>query len=273
MYRSLLVHLDGSERCALRADVARQLASRFGAHLAGLAPSGRMPVSLSLAATPALADALDALRADAQRWADDFVAGCHAAGLMSVEAVTDAENPAVSLVAHAHCSDLLIVGQGESPEARAVVEQVVLLCARPTLVLPWAGPLPTVGERVLIAWNDSPEAARAIADAMPLLCQAREVTVMRCEPPGATLDDFGDAMRGQLEALRRWLMWHGVDAQVRLEAATVDAGNTLLSRAADLGADLLVMGAWGRPRWTERLLGGATRTLLDSMTLPVLMSH
>ena len=64
-----------------------------------------------------------------------------------------------------------------------------------------------------------------------------------------------------------------MDAQVRLEATDIDVGNALLSHAADLSADLLVMGAYGRPRWTERVLGGATRTLLASMTLPVLMSH
>ncbi|MCE4537842.1 universal stress protein [Pelomonas sp. P7] len=273
MYRSLLVHLDDGEHGAAHAEVARQLARRFGAHLVGLAPVGRMPVSMSFAATAALADAMDAVRARAQRRADDFVADCHAAGLTSVEALADDEDAVVSLVEHAHCSDLLIIGQGELPDASIAVEQVVLMSARPTLVLPWAGRVQTLGERVLVAWNGSPEAARAVADAMPLLCQAREVTVMRCEPPGTDLDDLGGLMRERMEALRRWLMWHGVDAQVRLEASTVDAGNELLSRAADLGADLLVMGAWGRPRWTERVLGGATRTLLRSMTLPVLMSH
>jgi nucleotide-binding universal stress UspA family protein len=273
MYRSLLVHLDDGERCADRAEFARRLARRCGAHLAGLAPVGRMPASLSFAATVALAEAIESLRAAGQRRVDDFVADGHKAGLTSVEGVADVEDPVVSLVDRAHCSDLVILGQAEQPAARAVVEQVVLLCARPTLVLPWAGRYDSVGERVLVAWNDSPEAARAIADAMPLLCQAREVTVMRCEPPGAAFDDGADVMRAKLEALRRWLMWHGVEAQVRLEASVVDPGNELLSRAADLGADLLVMGAWGRPRWTERMLGGATRTLLASMTLPVLMSH
>ena len=273
MYRSLLVHLDESERCAAVADVAMRLARRFSAHLVGLATAGRMPVSISFAASAALVDALDATRAEAMRRANDFAAACHAAGLPSVEGAVDVEDAVPSIIDHAHCSDLVILGQGAAREHRAVVEQVVLQCARPTLVLPYVGPLDTLGERVLVAWNDSPEAARALADAMPLLCQAREVTVMRCEAPGATLEDLGSAMRAKLESLRRWLAWHGVDADVRLEASTMDAGNALLSRAAGLGADLLVMGAWGRARWTERMLGGATRTLLDTMTLPVLMSH
>jgi len=277
MYRSLLVHLDDSDRCVARVEAAMGLARRFEAHLVGLAPAGRMPASLSFAATVAVAEALESLRATARQRVDDFIAGCHAAGLTSVEGVADAENPVPSLVDHAHCSDLVILGQGEAAESRAVVELVVLQCARPVLVLPYAQ-VParmagSLGERVLVAWNDSSEAARAIADAMPLLRGAREVTVMRCEAPGAALEDLGGAMRVKLEALRHWLGRHGVDAQVRLEASLVDAGNELLSRAADLGADLLVMGAWGRPRWSERMLGGATRTLLASMTLPVLMSH
>jgi nucleotide-binding universal stress UspA family protein len=277
MYRSLLVHLDDGDRCAARVEVAKALARRFDAHLVGLAPAGRMPASLSFAATVAVGEALEALRAAARRRVDGFVAACEAAGLTSVEGAADAENPVPSIVDHAHCSDLVILGQGETAESRGVVELVVLQCARPVLVLPYAQRparvSDTLGERVLVAWNDSSECARAVADAMPLLCEAREVTVMRCEAPGAALEDLGGAMRDKLEALRRWLGWHGVDAQVRLEASIVDAGNELLSRAADLGADLLVMGAWGRPRWSERMLGGATRTLLASMTLPVLMSH
>lgn len=273
MYRSLLVHLDDSDRCAVQAEVAMQLARRFGAHVVGLAPTGRQLASMSFELTAALADAMDAVHAAGQRRVDDFVAACHAVGLNSVEGVADAEEAVPSLIDHAHCSDLLIMGQGRSAEARAVTERVVLSSGRPTLVLPWAGVPAPLGERVLVAWNDSPEAARALSDALPLLCQAREVTVLRCEAPGPTLDDLGPAMRAKLEALRRWLMWHGVDAEVALEMAGADAGNTLLSRAADRGADLLVMGAWGRSRWSERMLGGATRTLLESMTLPVLMSH
>jgi nucleotide-binding universal stress UspA family protein len=73
--------------------------------------------------------------------------------------------------------------------------------------------------------------------------------------------------------VQQWLAWHGVDAQVRQVATEIDVGNALLSHAADLGADLIVMGAYGHARWTERVLGGATRTLLANMTVPVLMSH
>jgi nucleotide-binding universal stress UspA family protein len=76
-----------------------------------------------------------------------------------------------------------------------------------------------------------------------------------------------------LGAVQRWLAWHGVDAQVRQVTIDRDVGTALLSHAVDLGADLIVMGAYGHARWAERVLGGATRTLLENMTVPVLMSH
>ena len=77
----------------------------------------------------------------------------------------------------------------------------------------------------------------------------------------------------RLDALQHWLMWQGVSADVRIETTGVDIADAMLSRAADFGADLIVMGAYGHARWAERVLGGATRGLLASMTVPVLMSH
>jgi nucleotide-binding universal stress UspA family protein len=77
----------------------------------------------------------------------------------------------------------------------------------------------------------------------------------------------------RLESVRQWLAWHGVEAELHREVSEIDVGNALLSRAADLGAGLIVMGAYGHSRLSERVLGGASRTLLASMTVPVLMSH
>jgi nucleotide-binding universal stress UspA family protein len=77
----------------------------------------------------------------------------------------------------------------------------------------------------------------------------------------------------RLEALTKWLMWHGVQAEARIEVTDVPIADAMLSSAADLSADLLVMGAYGHPRWAQRMLGGATRGILDSMTVPVLMSR
>lgn len=81
------------------------------------------------------------------------------------------------------------------------------------------------------------------------------------------------ALRSHLEALQAWLGLHGVQAGARVEGTSLPIAETLLSRAADLGSDLIVMGAYGHARWAERLMGGATRGLLHAMTVPVLMSH
>ncbi len=278
-YRSLLVVLDERERAAARLDLAIQLARGFDAHLVGLAPTGRIAVPIDGAfggpGPGAFEPVWEGLRQRAEAQAQAFRDRCTAAGLKSCEAVVDDDDAAASIVRHGHCSDLVVLGQADPGDddhsaAHATVEQVVMHGSRPILLVPYVGGPANLGENVLVAWNDSREAARAIADAMPLLCRARQVRVVQCATPTEGSDP---AAGGRIEALRRWLMWHGVDADVRREVTQIDVGNALLSRAADFGADLIVMGAYGHWRWSERVLGGATRTLLTSMTVPVLMSH
>ena len=108
-------------------------------------------------------------------------------------------------------------------------------------------------------------------DALPLLRLAEQVEVVSWKESSA-IDDA--RLTARLEALNRWLLWHGVASRMHTEVS-VDIGiaEAMLSRAADLSADLIVMGAYGHARWTERMLGGATRGLLEAMTVPVLMSH
>lgn len=280
-YRSLLVHLDDDPRCTARVDLALDLARQFGAHLVGLATAGRLPYlaeaggALGSPGLEAISLAMDSLRDLAARRGQAFRERCADAGLKSIEAVVDDQDDAASMVYHSHCSDLVVLGQADPARsghlaARAMVEQVVLANARPTLIVPFAGPVDSAAmlRRALIAWNDSRESARALADALPLLMRIGEVHLMRIDGPG---DDAPSPRR--LEAVRQWLAWHGVDAQLHHEISGVDVGNALLSRAADLDAGLVVMGAYGHSRWSERMLGGASRTLLSSMTVPVLMSH
>lgn len=275
MYRSLLVQLDGREGSSGPVDVALRMAQALDCHLVGLAPTGRLPVPMGgepglIGVEQAYMEAAERLRLRAEASAQRFEARCRAEKLPSFETTVDDEDVARSVIHHAHCSDLVIIGQAREGGDRGAVEQMVLQSARPVLVVPYAGRFETVGQNVLVSWNDSPESARAVADAMPLLCRARQVSVVRYEEP---LGLNSEEMLSSLEALRRWLAWHGVEAQVQGTVAVIDVGNALLSHAADSGADLLVMGAYGHSRWSERILGGTTRTLLQSMTLPVLMSH
>jgi nucleotide-binding universal stress UspA family protein len=279
-YRSLLLFLDDHPLCTTRTRVAIQLAKRLDCHLVGLAPTGliEMPGTAGAAASLASFAALawDTLRERAERAAQDFSKACSAAGLPSYETVIDEAEQAASLVRHGHCSDLILLTQADPAatdhrRAQERVEQVVLYSARPTLVLPYAGRFDTLASSALVAWDDSREAARAVSDALPLLRQAERVQVIIWNENGTA----GEAAQGRarLDALQTWLMWQGVTADVGIETTALPVAEAMLSRAADLSADLLVMGAYGHARWSERILGGATRGLLASMTLPVAMSH
>jgi nucleotide-binding universal stress UspA family protein len=279
-YRSLLVLLDQDPLCPARTQVAIELARRHDCHLVGVAPTGLIDLPMSAEVVVAQAEfsalAWDALRDQAERATDRFRDACRAGGIKSFEAVIDEAEKAPSLVRHAHCSDLTILSQADpgNPGRRldqGLVEQVVLYSARPTLVLPYAGRFETLGTNVMVAWDDSREAARALSDALPLLRTAGSVQVVCWNESDSGTDD--KAMRSRLAAVCQWLMWQGVSAEARVETTLVGVADAMLSRAADLGTDLIVMGAYGHSRLTERMLGGATRGLLRSMTVPVLMSH
>jgi nucleotide-binding universal stress UspA family protein len=278
-YRSLLVHLDQDRHCATRTRAAIALAKALDCHLAGVAPTGLIDLPAGLESAATLIDfaglAWDTLRGQAERNADHFREECRIAGVKSFEAVIDESDKAQSLVRHAHCSDLTVLTQADpsAPDHRVtqdLVEKVVLYSARPTLIVPCAGHFERIGTRAMVAWDDSREAARAVSDALPLLRQAQQVDVIGWREAGG-LDD--KTLRQRLDALQRWLMWQGVSAELRVESSSSGIADAMLSRAADSGADLIVMGAYGHARWAERVLGGATRGLLDSMTVPVLMSH
>jgi len=277
-YRSLLVFLDQDQLCVARTEVAIQLAMVLDCHLVGVAPTGFVDLPLTSKADPTLAKlsamASSALLGQAQQATERFREQCQAAGVKSFDAVIDESDQAQSLVRHAHCSDLTVLTQADprTPDhraAQALVEQVVLYGARPTLILPYAGRFAKVGGNALVAWDDSREAARALSDALPLLRLAERVQVISWSEGSSDIK----TLRPRLAALNQWLKRQGVSADLRVETSDIGIADTMLSRAADLSADLIVMGAYGHARWTERVLGGATRGLLTSMTVPVLMSH
>lgn len=169
-------------------------------------------------------------------------------------------------------ADLAVVSQ--SPEdgydalSGARPEDLLFGSGRPVLVVPRYGRFERVGEHVLIAWNGSAEAARAVHDAFPFLARAARVTVLAVNPETELTGRWSE------EEIARHLARHGFEVTIdRASSREVDAGNLLLNFAADNGADLLVMGGYGHSRLREFVFGGVTRVILDSATLPVLMSH
>jgi len=277
-YKSILVHADETARCAARLDIALELAQAFGAHLTALAlaPDIVVPPSVEVSYGPELAaanrravrEALDPVKAD-------FLRRAKRAGVTSTEWREAHGDPVAAAALHARYADLLIVGQADpgdvrSQPVRGFLEYLTLSAGRPVLVIPYAGNFTGFGSNALVAWNASRESTRAVTDALPLLARAASVAVVVVDPQEA------DGLHGETPGadISLYLARHGVKAKAYpTPSGGLDVGDVILSRASDMGANLIVMGAWGRSRTRELVMGGATRSLLEQMTVPVLLSH
>lgn len=272
--KTLLVHLDDSTHSAARIEFALELAGRHDAHLIGLY------VVCQDLTQPMFLHGERAWLATRETQHDANLKGAEARFLAAGERTGRSvewrapEGPAIeAAVLHARHADLLILGQDDPDDpssyiARHFVEDVLMASGRPAIVLPYAGTVRSFAENVLIAWDGSRESARAMADALPLIKRAKFVTVMTLQRHPASEAPAGIDVA-------TWLERHGIQAGFAAapKVAGVPTGALLLNMLADHHIDLLVMGAYGHARAQERLLGGVTRTLLESMTVPVLMSH
>jgi len=276
-FKDLLVVVDESTSCAERIDVAVRLASTHDAHLTGLHVSAPPDVAPAvLAQFPReMVDMLGRIgREDAARAEGLFGERLRASGApLATEwrAVQGAAGEVVGL--HARYADVAVLGQADpdsSAGARGLPERVVMSSGRPILVVPYAGTFTTLGRRVMVAWNATREAARAVNDALPLLRRAESVRVVSVNP------QRGPAGHGAIPGadISLHLARHGVAVEAsEVSAEDMRVDDVLLSQAADAGVDLIVMGAYGHSRLGELMLGGATRHILRQITVPVFMSH
>ena len=175
---------------------------------------------------------------------------------------------------HARHADLVVLTQSDSSKERAagnaMPEEVILQSGRPVLVVPYVGISHDFGHHILVGWDGSREAARAMNDALPILATADKVTVMSVNPKTGT-GGTGE-LAGADIALH--LARHDIKVEVMQETShDLSPDQVILSRAAELDIDMLVLGAYGTPRLRERLFGGVTRSLLHEMTVPTLFSH
>jgi len=279
-FKDILVVLDAEPRAQDRIVLAAELAARFGAHLTGLYVAAEPPGRLDYfnydtpLFGPVYRDAEPQIRAESESSRLHFEEIARRYSLSS-DWRTASGYPSEVAAVHGRYADLVILGQIDPDDVGAALvrprpEEVALLTGRPILVVPYAGAFADIGQTVLVAWDASREATRAVNDAMPLLATASSVTVITVDP------EHGPEGHGEVPGadIALHLARHGVSVRVeRTVSAGIGIGDALLSRASDLGADLLVMGAYGHSRVHELLLGGATRTILASMTLPVLMAH
>jgi len=275
-YKTILVHLDHRPRSAERLNLAFGLAQEFEAHLVGLfAPGGpRLPSYAEAEGGPALRELLEDRRKEVLRDAERrFQEAAKRNGGERSEWRASHGDPAVVMRLSARYADLVVAGQPEAEDEgdlRGLADELVFSVGRPVLFVPYAGRFPALGKRVLVAWDAGREAARAVTDALPLLQRAETVEVCAFEPERGRRD-HGEQPGADVGL---FLARHRIKVTVaRQSGAHYDIGSQILSRAADIGADLIVMGAYGHARVREMVLGGVTRTMLDAMTVPVLMSH
>ncbi len=273
-FRHLLVHIDSSERAADRIDLAVRLARRFNAGLTGLFAENDPHVMSVAVLDPAASLGPEAAKARA-----DFAAAVSReqppvdSDWRTVMTASDKAllKQAIAVVQNA---DLAIFGQHQAGRSDVrypaeLVEQAVLHSGRPILIVPFAGHFPDAGHRVMIAWNGSREAARALNDAMPFLHSASYVGLLAInfepDPPNGEAP-FAD--------VKHHLAAHGITPEIEtVRVANDEAMELLLSRLTDESIDLLVMGAYGRYGFPFLHPGKSTRHVLDHMTVPVLMAH
>lgn len=277
-FKTILTHLDGSAGLAQRVTLAAKLANQQQAHLVGVAPAGvaMVPGDVFLGTTAGmLAELQSELDAAALEAASQFNQVCEQQGVDSYEARTIGNVPVETLLTQARYSDVMILGQPDNNSKnvgadRSLVEHVLMNTGKPAIIVPYAGKFETMGRNVMFAWDGSREASRAAMDAMPILTTADSVEVVVVNGDSAPVGRHGPIPGADIAL---YLARHGVNATVRDIKSEIDVGNTLLSHAVDSGADMLVMGAYGHSRVLEWVWGGATRTILETMTVPVFMSH
>ena len=273
----LLVHMDALPNAQQRLEAARRLGQAQGAAVTALYAVMPRFVQLPFAPEigPGIAASLQDIDDQQRRLARSAFDQALATPGTAVEWAEIRDDPMMAAFAQqAFYADLMVLGQHDpstdpsSGVPSDFAENVMLMSGKPALILPYAGlPPAVIGETVVIAWKPAREAARAVSAAMPLLKRARRVVILSWSG-----DD--EKVVGKRLDLRGYLRLNGVAADWLEQGDEPSAlGEVLLSRCFDMGADLLVMGCYGHSRAREWVLGGTSRTVLESMTLPVLMSH
>jgi nucleotide-binding universal stress UspA family protein len=273
---NILVHVEPGPGSEARLRYALSLAELFRAKLTGLSVLAP-PTEIAFATMGdaqlygAAIDAAKDSSAAARAQFDKVTEG----GKVATKWCDAAGRPEEVVAAEAGCNDLVIVGRDERLELedsfyRVSSAEIVLGCGRPVIVLPDAAPAAFRGDRILVGWRNTPEAARAVHDALPLLLRAQEVI----------LAEIGDSERlparymASLDAVAEHLRGHGAPVTTRsIPADGSGAGAQMIALAIEAGADMIVAGGYGHSRFREWVLGGVTHTLLHDGDFPCLLSH
>ena len=276
MIKDIVVNLSVGETGAYAGDYAVSVASALDAHVTGIAfvYDAVVPVA-SMGYIPP--EVIETQQRDSEAAAkaalDRFAAATSRAGVsaepIKVAASFAGAGEQFGLIARRF--DLVVVGQAE-PEKdtieELIAESALFESARPVIVVPYIQKTPLKLDRVMVCWDGSRAATRAIADAMPLLERAGQVELVIAGNERGKRDEIPGADMGQ------HLARHGLKVDVkRISGGDIDVADALLSHAADANIDFVVMGGYGHSRLREFVLGGVTRSILRAMTAPTLLSH
>jgi len=258
-------------------EFAAAVTKKYGAHLIGSVATG-YPSPIVGDAYGGSAQYLVVMQQDleetAARTAESVEEQCKQLGTASYEVRVVTGTTVDATILNSRYSDLVILEQPDSDARQPAddirfVGDVLLNVTRPVLLVPRSSSLRPIFKRVLVAWNGSNEAARAVNGALPLLQQAELVQVVVVNPE----ESIGTHGQEPGADLALYLARHGVSTDLCNLKLASDPAYALFGQASKFGADLLVMGAYGHSRLREYILGGTTREVLRSMKIPVLMAH
>ncbi len=273
VYKNILVHVYETKNIDATLKAACSIAEKNDAHLTGIhvIPHLDTPIYVESSVPAGLLKArLEAAEEAAERSRVLFQKAADSAGCLSEwcqpEGFVDQE-----IVRQGRYADLIVMGQSGAPdkstEKHSLENQVLVTSSRPVLVVPYIGFTAEIGRHIMVAWNGSMEATRAVNDAMPLLQSADVVDVISIIGPKEQ-EEVPSA------DMCVYLARHGIKTEATKSLSNeLTTSDILLNRASDRGIDLIVMGAYGHSRLREWILGGATYNMLKNMTVPVLMSH
>ena len=277
-YKNLVVHLDHSKGCQNRLETTFALAREYDARVTGLfvVPLYIVPSYVEAQISVDLInDVTEQAMEKARETADGYRQKAIEAGVDIEIHVLEGQLIPV-LREHSKYADLLILGQDdpEDPDSTSygLADALLFEGACPCLVVPHSGKLKAPGKRILVTWNASRESSRAVRGALPLLQSADEVVVVSSEPRSEN-NDLAEG-HPHAEALDRFLRSHGVEAiSGGLGDPDVSPSEAIIGQAAEMDADLIVMGAYGHARLREIILGGVTRDLLKRAPTCLMLSH
>jgi nucleotide-binding universal stress UspA family protein len=276
MIKDVIVNLTVGASRDVAADYAISVGSAFGAHLCGIGFAYE-PVIPGTVFGGVATDLIQAGRTASHQAARIAIEHLQStAGTAGVSAEAHLIEAGVAMAADSFARltrhfDLAVLAQAE-PEQLAdrnlIIEAVLFGSGRPVLIVPYIQQEGLKLDHVTVCWDGSRNAARAIADAMPFLSRAKDIEIVRVAEDDRQQEEIPFADIGA------HLGRHGLKTkQHRIVPGDLDVTNTLLSHAADAGSDLIVMGGYGHSRLREFVLGGVTRGILQSMTVPALMAH